>query len=177
MLRGIVLRNRPPRTSAYLGNPGLYVRADNPERVVRYWASSPFSRRDFRMGWMPAHPTFFARREVYERLGSYDTSFRLAADYELMLRFLFRHRITTYYIPEVLAKMRTGGMSSTSLLGLLRTGAEELRAWRINGLVPSLFTIAMKKLRKLPQFVRRPSGAPRSVRLLQQGYPTWREFP
>ena len=137
----------------------LYVRARDLNRVVRNWASSPWRPGCFRRGWMPPHPAFFVRRELFERYGPFDTQFRLAADYELMLRFLVKHGITTRYVPRVLVKMRLGGVTNRGTLNLLRKSYEDYRAWKVNGLEADALTIgmtiAMKIGRKLPQFFRR----------------------
>ncbi len=135
----------------------VYVYSHDTDRVIRYWVSGEYRPGSFRSrGWMPPHPTLFVRRRVYERFGLFkDADFRIAADYELMLRFIERYRVSTHYIPRVLVKMRMGGVSNRSVRDMLRKSYEDYRAWRLNGLRPSLFTITMKNLRKLPQFLRR----------------------
>ena len=100
---------------------------------------------------MPPHPTFFVRREVYEKLGVFDTSFKIAADYELMMRFLGKHGISTFYIPEVLIKMRIGGTSNRSISNILKKSSEDLRAMKMHNL-GGLLTLLRKNLSKLPQF-------------------------
>ena len=120
-------------------------------KTVRYWKSGPFEKGLFKKGWMPPHPTFFVRREVYRRLGAFDTGFRIAADYELMLRFLWKNDISTRYIPEVLIKMRTGGASNGSLRNILKKSAEDYRAMRMHGL-GGLATLVRKNISKIPQF-------------------------
>jgi glycosyltransferase involved in cell wall biosynthesis len=132
-----------------------YVDKDNPERVVRYWSVSQYSPGLFKCGWMPPHPTFFVRREVYDKFGCFNTHFKIAADYELMLRFLEKHRISTRYIPEVLIKMRTGGISNKSLRNLLIKTTEDYRAWKINNLDRKFYTIPFKNLSKIPQFFKK----------------------
>jgi len=129
-----------------------YVHARAPHRTVRYWRSGSFQADQFRYGWMPPHPTFFARREMYETLGGYDTRLRSAADYELMLRFLYKHRIPVGYLPEVLVHMRTGGLSNRSLRNRWRANREDRLAWKINGLKPAFYTLWLKPLRKIPQY-------------------------
>ena len=95
------------------------------------------------------------RQRVYEQFGLFkDAGFRIAADYELMLRFFERYRISTHYIPRVLVKMRLGGVSNRSVRHMIRKSWEDYRAWQVNRLRPSLFTIAVKNLRKLPQFFK-----------------------
>lgn len=134
----------------------VYVAADDPSRVRRYWRAGHGS---FRRGWMPPHPTFFVRRSAYEALGGYDTSFRIAADYELMLRFALKGGVTLEYVPRVLVRMRLGGTSNRPG-NLLRKSAEDVRAWRKNGLGGGLVSVLLKNARKLPQVLgRRLRGA------------------
>ena len=90
----------------------VYVKKNDVSRVVRYWRAGQYQRTQLTQGWMPPHPTFYVRREVYSRFGGFDTRYRIAADYENMLRILWRGRIKAAYIPEVLVRMRVGGMSN-----------------------------------------------------------------
>ncbi|MFN0015263.1 MAG: glycosyltransferase family 2 protein [Saprospiraceae bacterium] len=129
-----------------------YVQPHPPHRAVRHWRSGTYRREQFRYGWMPPHPTFFVRREHYEILGGYDPHFRVAADYELMLRFLYKHRLSACYLPEVLVQMRTGGISNSSLRRRWHANREDRRAWTQNGLRPGFFTLWLKPVRKIPQF-------------------------
>jgi glycosyltransferase len=132
----------------------VYVRREDPAKVVRYWKSCPYQDGLFRKGWMPPHPTFFVRKKVYEAHGDFDINFRISADYELMLRFLEKHRISSAYIPEVLVKMRMGGASNRSLRNMMVKTAEDYRAWRLNSLRRRFYTIPLKNLIKVPQFFR-----------------------
>lgn len=128
----------------------LYVR-DDLTTVIRAWRSSPFRPGRFLRGWMPPHPTFFARRELFDRLGRYDQRLRIAADYELMLRFLERGRVGSHHLPHVLVRMRIGGVSNRPEQ-LLRKSLEDAQALRMNGLgllAPAI--VVLKNLRKLPQ--------------------------
>jgi glycosyltransferase len=104
---------------------------------------------------MPPHPTFFVRRSVYERFGNFRLDLGTAADYELMLRFLVKHRIGTAYLPEVLVRMRVGGQSNASLAARLRANRMDHKAWDVNSLRPYPWTLWMKPLRKLHQYVVR----------------------
>jgi glycosyltransferase involved in cell wall biosynthesis len=131
-----------------------YVGNQDTANVVRRWKSSPYAPGKFRWGWMPPHPTFFVRRSVYERFGFFRDEFRIAADYELMLRFLEKNRVSCRYIPEVLVKMRLGGVSNRTIGGIVRANREAWRAWRMNGLPVLLHTIVLKIVRKLFQFVQ-----------------------
>ncbi|RJQ17504.1 MAG: glycosyltransferase [Nitrospiraceae bacterium] len=133
----------------------LYVNKKNTDKIVRYWKSRPYSEGLFQNGWMPPHPTFFVRKEVYERHGFFNTDFKIASDYELMLRFIEKNKISTHYIPEVLVKMRAGGTSNGSLKNLFIKSSEDYKAWKVNNLDGGLYTILLKNLSKLPQFFKR----------------------
>lgn len=130
----------------------LYVDMNDPGKVARFWRSGNFRPGRFSWGWMPPHPTFFARKGVFERFGQFRLDLGTAADYELMLRFLLKHRVSTRYIPEVLVRMRTGGASGASLAGRLRANRYDRLAWKVNGLTPYPWTTFLKPLRKIPQF-------------------------
>lgn len=130
--------------------------ASRDHQVVRYWRSGAFDRRKFYWGWMPPHPTFFVRRQVYEKFGYFNLEMGTAADYELMLRFLVKHRISAAYLPEIVIKMRSGGASNVSLKARLLANRMDRKAWEVNGLRPYPWTLSMKPLRKLGQWVSRP---------------------
>ncbi|MDD2540712.1 MAG: glycosyltransferase family 2 protein [Desulfuromonadaceae bacterium] len=132
-----------------------YVAAQDMARVVRYWQSGAYNADKFYWGWMPPHPTFFVRRRVYEQLGGFNLEMGTAADYELMLRLLLKHRVRTAYIPKVLVKMRVGGMSNATLKNRLAANRMDRKAWRVNGLRPYPWTLAMKPLRKVGQWIFR----------------------
>lgn len=129
-----------------------YVSQNNLNKVVRYWKAGRFKRERFLNGWMPPHPTFFVKRKCYQKYGCFDLDFDSAADYELMLRFLFKHQITTDYIPEVLIKMRVGGKSNASLMNRYRANKEDKLAWKKNGLKPKFYTTWLKPLIKIKQY-------------------------
>jgi glycosyltransferase len=102
---------------------------------------------------MPPHPTFFVRRDVYEKYGMFNLDLGSAADYEIMLRFLVKHRVSAAYIPEVLVQMRTGGVSNASVYNRLAANRMDRKAWAVNGLRPYPWTLLMKPLRKIGQWV------------------------
>lgn len=129
-----------------------YVNHYHPNQIVRHWESGGFVRESFLAGWMPPHPTFFVKKSVYQRYGLFNLSLKSSADYELMLRFLYKYRISTSYVQDVLVRMRTGGMSNASWLNRWRANQEDRMAWRINGLKPRFYTTILKPLRKLQQF-------------------------
>jgi glycosyltransferase involved in cell wall biosynthesis len=129
-----------------------YVKSENVEVITRTWRSGTFRQKYLYYGWMPPHPTFFVRRHMYEKYGLFNTTLRSAADYELMLRFLLKYNACVKYIPEVLVKMRAGGISNASLKNRLRANKEDMLAWKLNDLKPYFFTTWLKPLRKVLQF-------------------------
>lgn len=131
-----------------------YVHPDDVDRIQRTWITGPFEKSKFYYGWMPPHPTFFVRREVYERAGVFNTELRSAADYELMLRILMKYEFPAHYIPRVIVKMRAGGVSNASLRNRIRANREDRLAWKLNGLKPYFFTLYLKPLRKVTQFIK-----------------------
>jgi glycosyltransferase len=132
----------------------VYVRHDDIRRVVRYWRSGRYDRAALSRGWMPPHPTFYVRRTVYLQLGGFDTRYRIAADYDSILRLLSVGKIRVAYIPEVLVRMRVGGMSNRSLRAIIRKSTEDLRALQRNG-VGGYWSLLQKNLSKLSQFWQR----------------------
>ena len=133
----------------------VYVSPEDPQKIVRTWKSGNYVDGSFRKGWMPPHPTFFVRREVYQKYGVFTDQLRSAADYELMLRFIHKHKISVAYLPEITVHMRAGGTSNASLKNRIRANKEDRRAWKMNGLKPGLFTFIRKPLSKLTQFLKR----------------------
>lgn len=132
-----------------------YVSSTDKTKVVRSWRAGSYAVRKFYYGWMPPHPTFFVRKYIYERYGTFNLSLRSAADYEIMLRFLVRHDVTTTYLNKTIVQMRAGGQSNASITNRLRANAEDRKAWQINKLRPYLFTTFLKPVRKIHQFFMR----------------------
>ncbi|MBV7258512.1 glycosyltransferase family 2 protein [Erythrobacter crassostreae] len=154
------------KVAAALSDPAIdgiygdlqYVAADDPTKVVRHWKSGEYSAQKLRQGWMPPHPTVYLRREVFDRLGLYDTGLQIAADYDAMLRYLAKGGVKLAYIPEVLVKMRVGGESNRSLERIVQKSREDLTAIRRNG-VGGVGVLIQKNLRKVGQFfVKDTSG-------------------
>ena len=128
-----------------------YVSKADPGRTVRKWRSAPFRPAMLARGWMPPHPALFLRRATVERLGGFDTSFRIAADFDLVLRYFGAPDFRAVHVPEVFVLMRLGGASNGSLRRIVRKSAEDYRALRKNG-VGGGGALAMKNLSKLGQF-------------------------
>lgn len=129
-----------------------YVDRQESFKVIRNWKAGTYNRTLFLKGWMPPHPAFFVTRTCYEKFGTFNTLLKSSADYELMLRLLYKHNCTTFYIPEVLVKMRVGGQSNKSLSNRIRANREDKKAWKLNGLDSHLLTFIRKPLSKLKQF-------------------------
>ena len=130
-----------------------YVDNKNTDKVIRKWRSGVYKREKFKHGWMPPHPAFFLRKEAYEKYGGFNLDFKSAADYELMLRMLYKHKLNAAYLPRYIVKMRVGGMSNASLLNRLKANKEDRKAWTVNGLKPGIHTLTFKPLRKLIQYL------------------------
>jgi len=133
----------------------VYVDKDDTGKVIRYWRTGEYKDNSFRKGWHPPHPTFYVKRSVFEKYGLFDTRYKIASDYALMLKFLEKERISTYYIPKVLVKMRVGGVSNTNLLNIFKANLECYRAWKDNGLSVSPFILFRKPLWKVRQYYKR----------------------
>lgn len=131
----------------------IYTPKNDTSKVLRYWKSQPFNIKILKSGWMPAHPTLFLKREVYQKFGTFDLNFRIAADYDYMLRIL-KGGITVNYIPQVLYKMRVGGESNKSLANIILKSREDLRALQKNG-VGGIRTLILKNLSKIRQFLKK----------------------
>lgn len=129
-----------------------YVAEQDTSRIIRRWRSGTFEQRKLRRGWMPPHPTLFLRRTVFDRWGTYDTTFKIAADYDAMLRYLAKGEIKLAYVPKVFIKMRVGGESNKSLKKIILKSREDYRALRQND-VGGVGTLLMKNLSKIRQFV------------------------
>ena len=129
-----------------------YVAQDDITRIVRRWKTG--AQKPFRRGWLPAHPTFYVRREVYEKYGYFNLSYPLAADFELMLRFVEAHGIKLVYLPEYLVRMRLGGATSKNLKNIYKQDVECIRAFKENGLKSNPFYLLFRYWPKVQQFFR-----------------------
>ncbi|HEA3090958.1 TPA: glycosyltransferase [Aeromonas salmonicida] len=133
-----------------------YVQQDNINRMVRLWQSGTYNKKKLKYGWMPAHPTFYMRRSCYIKFNDFDLTYKISADYDSILRYLWQGDVNAGYLPKVLIKMRVGGISNRSLANILCKTREDIQAMRNNGLFWPL-TIALKNLSKIPQFLVKKS--------------------
>ncbi|RFF29583.1 glycosyltransferase family 2 protein [Wenzhouxiangella sediminis] len=133
-----------------------YVRNDDSGAIVRHWEAGSFSSSRLRWGWMPPHPALYVRREWYERLGAFNTRFRIAADYLCMLKLFSHPEFQAAYLPDVLVRMRVGGASNRSLKNIIRKSREDLEALRATGVGAwgGYGALAWKNLSKIKQFSR-----------------------
>jgi len=132
----------------------IYVDRKNTNKIIRFWKAREYSRIAFQKGWMPPHPTFFVKKEVYEKYGLFNLKFPIVADYELMLRLLYKHKISIAYIPKVLVKMRIAGKSRPSFINIINNSISCYHAWKANGLRPKIITFLLKPLSKVSQFLK-----------------------
>lgn len=130
----------------------LYVAQDDIEKVRRTWKAGLYRVGDFLWGWMPPHPTFFIKRECYQKFGDFRLDMRSAADYELMLRMIHKNGVKLSYIQKTLVRMRVGGVSNSTLRNRWIANRNDLRAWKTNELQPYPFTVLLKPIRKILQF-------------------------
>jgi len=131
-----------------------YVSKENTDKIIRYWKSGEYSFSKLKKGWMPPHPTFFVKKEMYDKFGLFNTSFKIAADYDIILRFLGKHKISTAYLPEVMIKMRIGGESNKSIKNIILKMREDVKALKKNN-IGGFYTLILKNITKIPQLFRK----------------------
>jgi len=132
-----------------------YVQKENTDVIVRKWHSKQFVPGSFRKGWHPPHPTFFVKNDVYSKYGYFDLQFKLAADFELMLRFLENHKIKQSYLPRPLIKMRLGGATNKNLQNIIRQNIECYDAFKKNSIQVSYFYPVIRLFPKVLQYIKR----------------------
>lgn len=123
---------------------------DDVSVIRRYWRSSPFKRYKLFWGWMPPHPALYVRRDMYEKYGDFDAEIKIAADYDIILRFFLKEGDRSRYLHRLIVKMRTGGASNNTPVNFMRKMDDDLHIARKNG-VGGILTVIIKKLRKLNQ--------------------------
>lgn len=131
----------------------VFVAKNDVNKVVRYWQAGSFSRKKFLYGWMPPHVCFFLKKKHYDEKGLYIDSFKCSGDYELMLRMLYKEKVSCGYLNQTLVKMRTGGTSTKSFKARLLANKEDRLAWKMNKLKHYTFTVILKPALKIPQFI------------------------
>ena len=134
-----------------------YVDQVDLNKIYRIWKGKPYKRSLFYRGWMPAHPTFYFKRAIFEKYGGYENHFFSAADYELMCRYLFKHKVSSHYLPKLIVKMRRGGQSNNSLKMRLRANRRDYLAMKRNNIPFSFIVSILKPLSKLHQYYKKNS--------------------
>ena len=131
-----------------------FIRDGEPDKVVRYYSSASFHPWKLRFGFMPAHPSFYVRRKIYEENGLYALDYKIAADYDMMVRLFHKVRIRAQYLKQDFVTMRVGGMSTKNVRNRLLINKEDVKACRRYGLYTNLFFISLKYFFKIFEFLR-----------------------
>lgn len=129
-----------------------YVAQNDVSKIQRKWRAMKAKPKDLALGWMPAHPTLYIKAAVFKQFGGYKLNYGSAADYELMLRYLYKHKVTTAHLPVLMVKMRNGGMSNQSLKHRYAALLNDYAALKHNDVPLPVFALLLKKLRKIKQF-------------------------
>ncbi|MEO5967189.1 MAG: glycosyltransferase family 2 protein [Ferruginibacter sp.] len=132
-----------------------YVDPSDINKIYRVWKGKPYKRSLFKTGWMPAHPTFYIKKKFVDKLGGYENHFYSAADYEFMSRYLFVHKLTAYYLPKLIVKMRRGGQSNSNIYKRLRANRRDYLAMKKNHIPFPFVTSILKPLSKLHQYYKK----------------------
>ena len=148
--------------SSFEENPGIqaiygdvrFVTPDNLDKTVRYYSSAKFKPSKFRWGWMPAHPTFFTYRSNFDKFGLYKIDYHIAADYELLIRFLYTNHLPAKYIPVDFMKMRTGGRSTNGIKSNIVLNREIVRGCRENGIYTNMAMLFLKYFVKVFELIK-----------------------
>lgn len=135
----------------------VYVEQENTDKIVRFWQSHDFLSGMFRKGWVPAHPTFFVRKDIYQEHGVFNLDYKIAADFELLYRFLEEKHVSAHYCPEVLVKMRVGGTTNKSFSNVWKQNCEILSVLKKREKSFSVVNWVLRKLfNRIMQFIKRP---------------------
>ena len=130
-----------------------YVKKENPSKVLRHWKSNNYNPAMLKNGWMPPHPTFYVKKSIYDQYGVFDLAMEISSDYEIMMRFLGKFKISASYIPDVLVTMKTGGASNSSLSNILKKSYEDYKAMKRYN-IGGINTLIMKNITKIKQFIQ-----------------------
>ena len=136
----------------------VYVKAKDATQIKRYWQAGNYNTSKIKNGWMLPHPTFFVKKVMYDRYGLYNTDLKSAADYEMILKLLYKENISVQYIPMILVKMRMGGASNSTFLNRIRANKEDGLAWTKNQLNKPMFVRIKKPLQKAIHFFKKPKN-------------------
>ena len=152
VLEKIAAEFKDPNCQAVIAD-ARFIDPANLSKIVRYYSSENFRPEKFKYGFMPAHPGFYARRELFEKFGYYKTDYKIAADYELLIRFLYVHKVKFRYLKVPVVDMRTGGVSNKTLYSRYLLNKEIVRACRENGIKTNYLLIYPKYFIKIFEFM------------------------
>jgi glycosyltransferase len=141
------------RQNDFLYGDLQYITSDNPPKILRYWKSGDFKFSNLKKGWMPPHPTIYFKKNLIDKIGFFDTSYSISADYDWIIRCLTLPEVKVAYIPKVLINMTTGGQSNKSLKNIIKKSREDykiIRKHRIGG----LYALLLKNITKIIQFFK-----------------------
>ncbi len=141
------------KVEAVYGNIA-FVKPANLNKIVRLYNSGNFKPSKFKYGYMPAHPSFYATKKCFEQFGYYHIDYKIAADYELLMRFIYTHKITTQYIDDTLVYMRTGGVSNQNLKSRYTLNQEIIKACKANNVNTNMFLLSLKYFNKVGEFIK-----------------------
>jgi glycosyltransferase involved in cell wall biosynthesis len=140
-----------------------FVNPGNMQKVIRHYSSAKFRPAKFKYGYMPAHPSFYAKKELFEKIGYYQTDYKIAADYELLMRMMFTHKINSVYVPKTFVYMRTGGVSNQTLKSRYVLNREIVRACRENGVQTNMVLLSLKYFSKVGEYIKPALGRSRQA--------------
>lgn len=129
-----------------------YVAFDNTNKIIRNWVSKPYNKKLLKNGWMPAHPTLFLKKEIYDTYGLFNMSYKIAADYDFILRVFQQKNLRFYYLQKTIIKMRIGGVSNKSFKNIIQKTKEDFKAIKANN-IGGFGTVLLKNITKIKQFI------------------------
>lgn len=132
----------------------FYFRSKDHNKIVRYYKGKSFSDALVSKGWVPPHPTFFIKKKIYDKYGKFDVKFKLSADFDLIVRFLSRYKVSHYYLQQVLVKMRLGGESTNSVKNIIKMNFDNLKSCKQNDIKTNFVKFHLKYISKAWQYIR-----------------------
>lgn len=151
----IVERFKDPNIDAVYADVA-FVDSSNLNKITRYYSSKVFSRSLMRLGFIPAHPTFYAKKECFSKYGLYSLDYKIGADFELLLRFIFVNKIRLSYIPKCFVTMRLGGVSTSGLKSHIQIMNDHLKAFKVNNIYTNRVLLSLRYIYKLKEFIFKP---------------------
>jgi glycosyltransferase involved in cell wall biosynthesis len=140
-----------PATDCLFGDVG-FVRSNEPDKIVRYFSSSIFKLNRFKLGIMPAHPTFYCYKKYFDQYGDYRTDFEITSDFDLLLRFLYKHQLRYLYLPQIMVLMNLGGKSTSGLNSTIKINKENRKVLREHGIKSSYIHLYSRYLIKIKEY-------------------------